>query len=78
MGAWGDVCDYHNICFDGKHWIFLEDGDGVRHMSFSAPNDMVCPGLTCAVGLCCGLLTLLWTCHAAGGGNVSKVPRRAG
>lgn len=24
MGAWGDVCVYNNICFDGSFWTFLD------------------------------------------------------
>jgi hypothetical protein len=25
MSAWGDVCVYDNVCFDGTHWLFLDD-----------------------------------------------------
>jgi hypothetical protein len=26
MGAWGDVCTYENVCYDGSFLYFLEPG----------------------------------------------------
>jgi hypothetical protein len=28
MGAWGDVCVYENLCFDGNVYYFLEEEGG--------------------------------------------------
>lgn len=45
MGAWGDICKYENMCFDGHVWTMLDprskNMDPASEYDVDAPRDML-------------------------------------
>lgn len=31
MGTWGEVCVYHNVCWDGESWLLLREDGATDH-----------------------------------------------